>query len=221
MEATISWITDVPATTEITYGEIGAKYRKTFTAENLLSNRHNVTLGGLKHKNTYSYRVISRDISGNMLQSKEYFFDTSEDVSRMNESRDGEGVSPLIRDIKVFKTGRKDDFYLQVSTNKAVEFLVWFTEIQQMEERQCYGYSPTRYSTIDVCLTCHKQDASHPVGVRSRNPKIKISEDLTTIEEGVLTCVTCHAPHGGEKVYFIRTIFPKNLCIKCHVGYIK
>jgi predicted CXXCH cytochrome family protein len=222
VEATVSWVTDAPSTTEIEYWIRGEKYRRTFTLENLFTREHRTVLKGLTHKKHYNFRVISRDIFGNIRRSGEYNFDTSYDYSHVNELEREARSLPIIIDIRPIKIGNKKDLYLNVSANKPVGFTVWLKEIkEEEEERPCYDFLPTRYTTIDVCGKCHPQDASHPVGIRSQNPKIKVPEDLPTLEKGIITCITCHLPHGGENMYYVRKIFPKNLCIKCHVGYKK
>lgn len=77
------------------------------------------------------------------------------------------------------------------------------------------GLKGWREIGIDVCIKCHKQGASHPVGVKGRG-RIKIVNELPTGEGGVVTCVTCHTPHGGKKRYLGRLDFNKGICLLCH-----
>jgi predicted CXXCH cytochrome family protein len=218
-EAVISWATNVPATSEVEYRLENGKYRKTAASNNLFTKRHVVILNGLKHKKAYMYRVISRDITGNMLKSREYSFNTS---SKLNPriQKDTGSLQAAITDLKALKTDNENNYYLKVSSNKSAQFVVWLKEIQETEgSRPCTNFKQTRYSTIDACIICHPQDSSHPVGVRSKNPKIIVSDQLPTIEGGLITCVSCHYPHGGKKAYFVRLDFTKEICVKCHQAY--
>ncbi|OGP25990.1 MAG: hypothetical protein A2067_00630 [Deltaproteobacteria bacterium GWB2_42_7] len=67
-------------------------------------------------------------------------------------------------------------------------------------------------------MRCHAQGASHPVGIMSKGPKTKIPAELPTVEGGIITCVTCHYAHGGNKRYFARLDFQRDMCMACHTG---
>lgn len=219
-EAVIAWVTDVPATSEVEYRLENGEYRKAAASNKLFSRKHKVILNGLKHKRTYMYRVISRDIAGNMLKSEEYSFNTSSKLDPVWLQKDTGSQQAVITDLKALKTEKGNNYYLKVSANKSAQFVVWLKEVRKTEgSRPCTGFSQTRYSTIDACIICHSQDSSHPVGVRSKNPKIIVSDELPTIEGGLITCVSCHYPHGGGKPYFVRVDFTKEICAKCHQAY--
>lgn len=217
-EAVISWDTNAPATSEVEYGT-GGKYENRFTSEDMFTKKHRVTISRLKHKRNYRYRVISRDISGNVLQSDEHIFDTSNDFTSVNQTITEDRSYPLsIDNITAFKIEGKG-IYLEISANKPAKFSIGLKEVKGKNERPCFGSPATRYSTIKACLKCHPQDSSHPVGIRSGKPGIIVPDDVATIEKGVITCITCHYPHGGEKLYFARMDFKNNMCAKCHIGY--
>ncbi|MDH4028007.1 MAG: fibronectin type III domain-containing protein [Nitrospirota bacterium] len=218
-EATISWTTDVPATSEVEYRPGAGEYKKMSASKNLFTKQHTADLSGLKHNTNYTYRVISRDISGNVLRSAEYSFDTSKKYISVTIQKDLTALTPLVTNLRAIRTENGNDYYLNVSANKSSQFVVWLQEIRETEGRPCKDFRQTRYSTIDVCITCHQQDSSHPVGVRSSNPRIVISDQLPTIEDGLITCVTCHFSHGGKKPYFLRIEFTKEICVKCHQSY--
>lgn len=70
---------------------------------------------------------------------------------------------------------------------------------------------------IDACLErCHRQGASHPVGVTSKG-NIRIPNSLPTAEGNIMTCVTCHTPHGGKAKYLARIDFKRDICVLCHL----
>lgn len=219
-EAVISWTTDVPATSEVEYRLGNRKYRKAAASDNLFTQRHKVILNGLKHNEHYIYRVISRDTAGNMLSSEEYSFDTSSKFAPVSIKKDTGSLQAEITELTVLRSDNKNNYYLKVSANKSAQFVVWLNEIEETEgSRPCTSFKQTRYSTIDACIICHPQDSSHPVGVRSKNPKVIVSDQLPTIEGGLITCVSCHYPHGGSKAYFVRLDFTEEICVKCHQAY--
>ncbi|MBI5558351.1 MAG: hypothetical protein HY885_12015 [Deltaproteobacteria bacterium] len=75
--------------------------------------------------------------------------------------------------------------------------------------------------TIDVCYTCHPEanlGASHPVRLYANGSDTKIPKELPTIE-GMMTCVTCHDPHGSAGKQLIREEIKTKLCVACHFKF--
>jgi predicted CXXCH cytochrome family protein len=62
-----------------------------------------------------------------------------------------------------------------------------------------------------VCSECHKSQGqfTHPVGEGVFDPRTGL----------VLTCVTCHYPHGTDFPYNLKQEGSKDLCVQCHRGY--
>lgn len=220
VQAAISWNTDVFATSEIEY-RTGGKYPERVAVDNAFSKVHKITLNRLKQKHTYRFRIISKDINGNVLRSKEYTLDTSEELTHTINTVYTAPIPPNIDFIRVFKIEGKEGLYMKVATNRPSSLLVSLKEIQNTDDKHGFGLTEARFSRIDVCYTCHPQNASHPVGVKIEGPKVVMPDDLPTIGDGILTCVTCHFAHGGEKLYFARIDFKrgKGICIKCHPKY--
>lgn len=218
-EASISWNTDVPATSEIEYKLPGGKYRRMSSSKNLYTTDHRTILKGLKRNSNYSYRVISTDMSGNTMISEEQLLNTYNEIVQPDIKTPSKKVPTLVTDTITLKDEEIEDFYLKVASNKYSQFIVWLKEINKKSERPCNDSKPSRASTIDICIKCHAQDSSHPVGVRSNNPKVIVSDELPTIENGMITCVTCHFPHGGKKAFYVRIDFSEEICIKCHGKY--
>ncbi len=217
VHATISWDTDAYATSEIEYLSEGRYPRKSGT-KGIFSRTHTITLKGLRHKRTYRFRVISRDIYGNILKSDEYSLDTSTELSQTKGQAKKESPPPLISLTRIFKISEREGIFLRLSTNKASEIMLRLSKVNERDDKHGYGFVSDRFSKIEICYKCHPHDSSHPVGVRGGGQRIKTPENLPTIEGGIITCVTCHKPHGGERVYFNRADFRKDLCIECHVG---
>jgi predicted CXXCH cytochrome family protein len=72
--------------------------------------------------------------------------------------------------------------------------------------------------TIDVCYSCHpgiRGVASHPVRIYATGDT-RIPDDLHTINDGMITCATCHNPHGGEGKKLVREVIKTKLCVTCH-----
>ncbi|MBI5057751.1 MAG: hypothetical protein HZB61_14145 [Nitrospirae bacterium] len=215
VRAVISWDTDNFATSEIEY-KAADKYSRRSTFDNTFTKKHKIALEGLKHKYRYTFSVISRDLDGNVLRSEEYVLDTSSGFSNPDITGQEDKVSPVIAYAKVFKSGGKG-FYLRVLINKPCELVVSCTEVQKIDDKHGNGLTQARFSMIDACNKCHPPRASHPVGVKAHGPRLRTPEDMPTIEGGVVTCVTCHYPHGGDSPYFARFDYRKDMCIKCHI----
>ena len=76
--------------------------------------------------------------------------------------------------------------------------------------------------TIKVCLSCHSEGelgTSHPVRIYARNGKTRIPSDLPTINGGMMTCVTCHLPHGAPGKHLVREKILTKLCVTCHFEF--
>jgi internalin A len=75
--ATIDWITDEPATSQVEYG-LTTSYGSTATSPlDALVTSHSVSLSGLDPSTTYHYRVKSKDESDNEAVSGDHSFTTS------------------------------------------------------------------------------------------------------------------------------------------------
>jgi len=74
-EATITWTTDEPATSQVEYGQTTAYGLVTPLDEELVTT-HTVTLTGLDPATTYHFRVKSKDAAGNLAVSDDYTFTT-------------------------------------------------------------------------------------------------------------------------------------------------
>jgi predicted CXXCH cytochrome family protein len=217
-KAVISWNTSVPTAFEVEYGT-STKHRKVLTSKKNYAREHNAVLTGLRHKSKYTFTITSRDMNGKTIRSEEHSFDTSRAFDLTNikaEPEDDSYLEPGITYAELMNIANKKDVFIRISSNKLVRFNLSVTESKGKETRPCKNFVQTRTSTIKVCEECHAQNASHPVGVRSKNPDVKIPDELPVIENGVITCVTCHFPHGGETEYFLRIKFSKEICVKCH-----
>ena len=82
------------------------------------------------------------------------------------------------------------------------------------------GLKSREKAGIDSCMEfeCHPSDrlgVSHPVRIYPKG-NTRIPSDLPTAERGMLTCTTCHEPHGSNTRLFIRKKILHDLCVACH-----
>ncbi|MBI5235713.1 MAG: hypothetical protein HY886_05640 [Deltaproteobacteria bacterium] len=219
IEATVRWLTDKPSNFMVEYGAT-VKYGERSSDERAFSNEHFARLTGLKSNTPYHYRITSRDIFGNTSVSEDLTVDPMDALNRKGKAWSGnergdKAVRPEIVAVNLFKAKRSSDVLLRYIASGPVKASLSITEPSEMDKHG-FGLTPARYSTIDVCVKCHSQGASHPVGVRSKGPNTRIPPDLPTIEGGMMTCVTCHNPHGGDKEHLGRMDVKKDLCEACH-----
>jgi hypothetical protein len=75
-EATIQWVTAVPANSQIKYGTNG-NYGRRNNLDPALRVVHGMTLGGLSAGRAYHFRVLAADASGALVTSMDYMFTTA------------------------------------------------------------------------------------------------------------------------------------------------
>ncbi|HET6953953.1 MAG TPA: LamG-like jellyroll fold domain-containing protein [Acidimicrobiales bacterium] len=74
--ARVTWTTDLPATTQVEYGETSS-YGWSTTLDPALATSHSAPIAGLQPETTYHYRVVSTDADGNTVRSPDYLFTTA------------------------------------------------------------------------------------------------------------------------------------------------
>lgn len=85
------------------------------------------------------------------------------------------------------------------------------------------GHPPMKSAedlAIKVCYQCHSEadlGTSHPVRLYGGRD-VRIPDELPTVD-GMLTCVTCHAPHGAEGKMLVREVIKTKLCVTCHYKF--
>ena len=73
---------------------------------------------------------------------------------------------------------------------------------------------PNTQAEIDLCLSCHS-DASLGNSHRYGGDMV----DPTT--DGMLTCLSCHLPHGAENTYLLKLDGKGELCVSCHTEFLQ
>ena len=72
VQTIISWDTNVPASTQITYWEENSSDKKDLLVSNQMTNKHPVVMTTLKAGQTYYFTAQSKDDKGNIVTSDEY-----------------------------------------------------------------------------------------------------------------------------------------------------
>jgi len=92
----------------------------------------------------------------------------------------------------------------------------------QSDEKEHPALRTPEYISIDICYSCHPKGAlgvSHPVGIYAQGKEIRIPDNLPTVNDGMLTCVTCHNPHGSAGKKLVREVVVTKLCVACHISF--
>lgn len=214
LDALVRWETDEPSAGFVEYGS-GGGYSDRVFFEDVFETRHSVNLPGLR-SGAYRFRIISRDISGNTSISGEYELNSSKTYFEGRAVK-AEGAALVKPATRIFRLDSTGDVYVEVLSSLPVKASLKLTE--QIEfGNHGIGLTPGRFSRIEACRACHPQNTSHPVEIRSAGAPVAVPFELPTIEGGLITCVTCHYPHGGGADYFLRFDKDSELCEKCHRG---
>lgn len=240
LETTITWETDEPSTSCVEYG-FSDRYGLRTPEDNALVRQHSVNIYELEGGRGYHFRVVSRDIFGNEAVSEDLAFNTAKaqplpsDIEKKGaDQADNRGLGLAVNRVETFLLNSDLGLYLETTepSSVTVEYLK-VEEPSPEEEPQVRAVTSSeddhpelrdgKALTIDACYQheCHPPEdlgVSHPVGIGA-SEKTKVPDDLPTLEGGVLTCVTCHFPHGGSKRYFARKEITRDICISCHEGY--
>ncbi len=210
--ATISWTTNEFTRAAVEYGE-DKRYINVTPWEYAYSREHRVTLKGLKQGRRYHYRIILKDIFGNMIRSSDLIFDTEKPrYSQQSVSSISRGF-PSIEKAEVVSI--KGVPFILIRTDRPSRITITLKP-KADDKTHGDGFLPPKTAQIDVCVECHRQSVSHPVGVSASSPNTVIPKNLPTLEGGIITCVTCHYPHGSDKPFFARMDFERDICIECH-----
>ncbi len=215
IEATLRWETDEFSSSLVEYG-LTPRLGERIGSERVFSLTHRVTIPGLARGKRYYCRITSRDLFGNVSVFEGVVIDTSKKVKGVKAFKGRDRVPPRAGKISLFRVEGSNDLYVRVSADEDVKATLFVTESVKMDEHG-FGLLPPRKAQIDVCIRCHPQGVSHPVGIRSRSGSTVIPPDLPTIQGGVMTCITCHYPHGGNRRYFARMEMKRAICITCHI----
>ncbi len=227
-EAVISWETDEFSTSQVEYGSSEDSMSET-PVDISLVRHHQVIIYELEKGEIYQIRVKSEDINNYLAVSRLYSLEVSAiaDVTK----KDVKNVFPpsaVVSEIEIFRVGLSGAA-IAWQTNIPTGFRLEWQEAGKKVVKDAknvpkegrihgLGLRSAQAVGINACYGCHPPNVlgiSHPVGVYPKGT-IKIPDDLPTAEGGMLTCVTCHLPHGSNKAYLARKKLAKELCQSCH-----
>ena len=226
-EAFIFWQTNIPSTSQVIYGTDN-QYNNESVLDIALVKNHRVSLYELDEGGVYQFRVKSSDIYGNSTVSPSYTLKVTELFPRKTHSQKST-PSPLtiLGKIALLRV-EPSRVIVSWETSSATDSVLEWQEIRKKKiitrkkardkGKHGLGLRSDRETGIDACYGCHPPEVlglSHPVGVYPKQ-NIEIPEDLPTAEGGMLTCVTCHYPHGSNQRYLARRKVQQDLCKSCH-----
>ncbi len=213
---TLFWETDTPATTSVEcYKKDSKESPIKIETPGVYSWIHRVKISGLSYKNTYVCEALSEDLFGKRVRSPEITIDTSKEKIKKEKELDLT-IKPTLKRAEFFKIEGREGIFLWIETNTPSYCSVSFSEREEKTREVTRHFTLGRYATIEACGNCHTFTVSHPIGVKATEENVRIPEDMFTIEDGIITCATCHSPHGSDKPFLARFDFRKDLCLKCH-----
>lgn len=237
LETTIAWDTDEPSTSCVEYG-FSDQYGRHASKNTTLIKHHAIPLYDLTDGKKYHFRVKSQDVSGNEAISKDHVFNATvlQDPNAA-VTKDKTGKLAIVSQ-HVFLLGSKLGIY--VETSMPAKMTVECLKVKKTTAKPKLLASPAASSdaqksmngqrrylvtmeelTINGCYKCHPPEilgVSHPVGIAKKSGT-DVPDYLPTLEGGIITCVTCHEVHGGNRKHFTRMEATKDLCKICHKEY--
>jgi len=213
LSTTIMWDTDEPSTAFIEYG-LSDQYGIQSSENIEMIKHHRANIYKLTQGKDYHFRIISRDIFGNQAVSEDCLFNTAKMASDVTEK--GEPQELTVNNMEIFmqrKRAKTSDISLYLETSRIANVTV--VECKKVKDG-CANLSIDKELTIDTCCRCHPAETiglTHPVDVAAK-PTTTIPDYLPTLRGGIMTCVTCHFAHGGERKYFARSDTIN--CKPCH-----
>lgn len=188
--ATVSWITGVPATSQVEYGKT-ASYGLLTTLDGTLIMSHSQLLTGLTPVTLYHYRVISKDSFGNIKVSAD----------------------------ATFTTPSSDPVVVYNDTTFAVEnSYSCLTGCHASNTALVNGYSASRMTHFMVkCNTCHGTHTAAEVGLPKPDLTGYYSGiGATGYVVGKDRCLTCHSAVLSKKGHPNNP----SECISCHAPHV-
>ena len=232
LSAVITWRTDTPATAQVLYGLKRVEENRTPATTNP-STEHRLILSPILPGKTYQYRLVCRDVFGNISRSDILSF--SSDPPRPVLDREPAVAAPSPQPVlrhSLLKVG--DRYLLEVHTGRPLYMAVGvrrhLRRARPVTTRTAAGREPgfrhprlrsKAEVSLKICRACHAsywQGATHPVNVRPRRGMV-IPPRYPVLDDGRITCISCHAAHGSNYEARMRRSSKEALCIGCHTEY--
>lgn len=231
METTISWETDRPANSFVEFG-LSGQYDKGHAVDDALVQTHRIKIYGLERDKDYHFRVRAVDIFGREAVSKDLVFNTKSVGSWADiEEQPTENNDLHIKKSRFFWVNSKLALYFE--TTKSSKLTVKYVKTMELPEdkhgqkfsssKKCSAKlrADNRKLVIEACYKCHSSETlgiSHPVGLEVKGA-LTVHKELPLLHGRIITCVTCHNPHGSSLPYFAHKDLERDTCITCHKEY--
>ncbi|MCK5069458.1 MAG: hypothetical protein KAR01_02920, partial [Desulfocapsa sp.] len=239
----------IPQVTTITGSVISQKelWRKqqSYLASTSPASDHLVAIASLDKETDYRFRVVVSSMKKeSMVEAYKSLWlglrvkeiDDLSSTQKIDLSAGlTESPSNLVRSAAVYQNGEttlvvwetSEPLYGWVEVQEleglALTDLATTTEVEIQQAANSDQHPPLRNPeelAINVCYQCHPESTlgtSHPVRLYG-GQDVRIPDDLPTVD-GMLTCVTCHDPHGSAGKMLVREVIKTKLCVTCHYKY--
>ncbi len=212
IEAKICVKTNVPTEVYISCGDNIEGY-----SEGDYFTNHEILLTKIKENQTYICTVNAKDILGNSAPSKTFSFNAS---NSQNFLKDSLNSSKKIS-VKLYRSP-SGELILAITSDKDIDWRLGGVGTGSLDPsvkekiKDHPKINSLKWSSIDACYTCHPKNrlgVSHPVDV-SLSKDMSIDKDIP-LQNGVITCASCHNPHGSIYPSYLRKK-GEALCLSCH-----
>lgn len=226
LSATIRWHTDRPTRFMLNYGINDLRHTTPLSSK--LQTEHYATLSELKSGQEYEFIITAEDGLGNKTKSEAFNFSTAKTFSNPYKE-DCCLVKPLGLDTNFFRKG--DRYMVNITTAQPVKlfFALLRTDCSlpeasnrpqsiesQSQKNRHVIVNAGEVVTLVVCRSCHQTSScNHPVNIYP-NKEMEVPVDYPTMDDGRLSCISCHAPHASDFQYRVIKGNRQELCTGCH-----
>lgn len=240
--------TNVPVRGEVHLHDDGGQVRIQRAPEGF-HTRMEIRLQGLRSNSRYELELACTGVDGKAQSSPMHVFVPAQlEAQAQNGSAAGDDNCALEADIGIYQ-GECDSgrcYFLSIAANQPVTLSVGVLKAgvevpAHLEDahRSASGTGlddDTRkegdtgfhselagpyFTNYESCRPCHGDffgPMSHPVDIVP-GVGMEVSPELPRLEDGRITCMTCHVFHGGNDHYRLRFGSKKKLCHACHDEY--
>jgi predicted CXXCH cytochrome family protein len=233
--AEIRFETDKFTDSMIDYGTT-KDYGKSINS-NSYGKSHIIKLTDIDNNKNYHFVITVTDPFGNRSISENYTFNPAKLSNRRmaGEKQKDDNAKLDFQSMRILKFkpkegGAKNDMrkavmqdvialYFIASSEAAslVEYIKVEDENIAVEEKHGEnGLKNQREISVNTCLEkCHRQNTvSHAFNIPIRR-NMDVPDEIPLFDGKIITCITCHLPHGSKVKYLARMDFGK-LCPICH-----
>jgi predicted CXXCH cytochrome family protein len=214
ISATITFKTNRLARAEIHNATQGKDFQTDKT--NNLGYSHTRTLTGLQTNTDYLYNIICTDLSGNKMELTQQVLSVKDLFSPQQEPP---SIAPLKITNIFYRNG--DNYLVKFISNRKIKISLKKTPDNMMLDDSWNTpadhpiITSRRKMNIDICHTCHEYPNGHAINI---TPPVgmTIPDEYPTLNDGRMTCMSCHIGHAANIPFRIRKKNARDLCLGCH-----